>query len=172
MIIVVGLGNPGKAYEHTRHNAGFLALDVFAKEHGYPVLKLSAKHQALLSEGTGAILAKPQTFMNKSGTSAKSLLKQGGELIVVHDDIDIPIGAVKVSKDRGSAGHKGVESIIEALGSKDFTRIRIGILPSAGKPEDVEDFVLKNFTVKELSLIQEAYKQASRILSGLIAETK
>ncbi len=168
MIIVVGLGNPGKAYEHTRHNAGFLALDAFAKEHGYPAFKLSSKHQALLSEGAGVVLAKPQTFMNKSGASAKSLLKQGGDLIVIHDDIDIPIGTMKVSKDRGSAGHKGVNSIIEQLGSKDFTRIRIGILPLSGKPENVEDFVLQKFSSAELPIIQDAIRETVNALMGIV----
>lgn len=170
MIIVIGLGNPGKAYKLTRHNAGFLALDAFAKEQGLPAFKPSAKHQAFLSEGAGVILAKPQTFMNKSGTSAKSLLKQGGELVVVHDDIDIPIGTVKVSKGRGSAGHKGVESIIESLGSKDFTRIRIGILPLAGKPENVEDFVLQKFSSAELPIIQDAIQETVSALTRIVGE--
>ncbi len=170
MIFVIGLGNPGKAYERTRHNAGFLALDAFAKEHGCSAFKPSAKHQTLLSEGTGVVLAKPQTFMNKSGASAKALLKQGGELVVVHDDIDIPIGTVKVSKDYGSAGHKGVESIIEALGSKDFTRIRIGIQPLAGKPENVEDFVLQKFSPKELPIIQDSIQEAVSALTKIVEE--
>ena len=103
MIIVVGLGNPGKAYEHTRHNAGFLALDAFAKEHGYPAFKLSSKSKAFVSESilgsAKVLLAKPQTFMNKSGASVKSLMKTKPGLVVVHDDIDIPIGTVdQVSK--------------------------------------------------------------------------
>ncbi|MBI2452984.1 MAG: aminoacyl-tRNA hydrolase, partial [Parcubacteria group bacterium] len=108
-----------------------------------------------------AILAKPQTFMNKSGVSVRSLLKQGGELIVVHDDIDIPIGTVRVSKDRGSAGHKGVESVMEELKSRDFTRIRIGIRPLLGKPKNVEDFVLQKFSPEELPLVQSAIQEAT-----------
>lgn len=170
MIFVIGLGNPGKAYEHTRHNAGFLAVDAFAKEQGYPAFKSSAKHQALLSEGTEVILAKPQTFMNKSGVSAKSLLKQDGELVVIHDDIDIPLGTVKVSKGRGSAGHKGVESVMEQLGSKDFTRIRIGIQPLAGKPENVEDFVLQKFSSAELPVVQNSIQEAVNALTRIVEE--
>lgn len=170
MIFVIGLGNPGKAYEHTRHNAGFLAVDAFAKEQGYPVFKSSAKHQALLSEGTEVVLAKPQTFMNKSGASAKSLLKQNGELVVIHDDIDIPLGTVKVSKGRGSAGHKGVESVMEQLGSKDFTRIRIGIQPLAGKPENVEDFVLQKFSPTELPVVQNSIQEAVNTLTRIVEE--
>ncbi len=106
--------------------------------------------------------------MNKSGASVKSLLKQGGELIVVHDDIDLPLGTVKVSKGRGSAGHKGVESIIEALGSKDFTRIRIGIQPLTGKPEDVEDFVLQKFSQKELPIVQDSIIEAVSALTRIV----
>lgn len=172
MIFIVGLGNPGKTYERTRHNAGFLALDTFAKKQGFPPFKLSSKSKAFVSESilgsAKVVLVKPQTFMNKSGASVKSLLKQGGELIVVHDDIDLPLGTVKVSKGRGSAGHKGVESIIEALGSKDFTRIRIGIQPLTGKPEDVEDFVLQKFSQKELPIVQDSIIEAVSALTRIV----
>jgi len=168
MIFIVGLGNPGKTYASTRHNAGFLALDAFAKEHEFPAFKLSKKHTALVSEGilgsAKVVLAKPQTFMNKSGVSVRSLLKQGGELIVVHDDIDIPIGTVKVSKDRGSAGHKGVESVMEELKSKDFTRIRIGIQPLFGKPKNVEDFVLQRFSPEELPAMRDAIQETAECI--------
>ncbi len=171
MIFIVGLGNPGKTYERTWHNAGFLVLDALIKEYGFPAFKLSKKHASLVSQGilgsTKAVLAKPQTFMNKSGISVRSLLKQGGELIVVHDDIDIPLGTVKISKDRGSAGHKGVESIMKELKSKDFTRIRIGIQPLTGKPKSVEDFVLQKFSPKELTAVQDAIQEAA----GAIART-
>ncbi len=172
MIFIVGLGNPGKTYERTRHNAGFLALDAFAKEHGFPAFKLSSKSKAFISEGEvdsqHVILAKPQTFMNKSGVSVRSLLKQGGKLIVVHDDIDIPLGTVKVSKDRGSAGHKGVESIMEELKSKDFTRIRIGIQPLLGKPENVEDFVLQKFSPEEMPAIRGDIQEAAGAITRTI----
>ena len=175
MILIVGLGNPGKVYEHTRHNAGFLALDAFAKEHGYPAFKLSSKSKAFVSESilgsAKVLLAKPQTFMNKSGASVKSLMKTKPGLVVVHDDIDIPIGTVRVSKDRGSAGHKGVDSIIEQLGSKDFTRIRIGVQPLAGKPENVEDFVLQKFSPTELPMLQDSIQETTSALTR-IAEGK
>ncbi|MBU1014916.1 aminoacyl-tRNA hydrolase, partial [Patescibacteria group bacterium] len=152
MYLIVGLGNPGKQYEGTRHNAGFMALDAFAAEHGFPEFKLSKKYSALVSEGSlqeilapsKVVLAKPQTFMNNSGRAVRSLLAKLdlaeakpslANLVVVHDDIDIPFGEIRVVQNRGSAGHKGVESIMQELGTKDFTRIRIGILPSTGKPE-------------------------------------
>ena len=182
MIFVVGLGNPGKTYEHTRHNAGFLALDAFAKEHEFPAFKLSKKHTALVSEGilgsAKVVLAKPQTFMNKSRASVKSLLRSSASkkeaelpqnrIVVVHDDIDIPLGTVKVSKDRGSAGHKGVKSIMEELKSRDFTRIRIGIQPLAGKPENVEDFVLQKFSPEELPMAQRAIQEVAGAITRTI----
>ncbi|MDP4007416.1 MAG: aminoacyl-tRNA hydrolase [bacterium] len=175
MYLIVGLGNPGKEYTKTRHNVGFLTLDAFAKEHGFPEFTLSKKHSSLVSEGflgsTKVLLAKPQTFMNNSGKAVKSLTKnyklKTTNLLVVHDDIDISFGEVKVSKNRGSAGHKGVESIIQTLGTKNFTRIRIGIQPQKGKPGDVETFVLKKFTKAELPLLHSALQQASSSLSSI-----
>lgn len=173
MILIVGLGNPGKEYEKTRHNAGFMVLDEFAKTHDFPAFKLSKKHSSFISEGildqVKVVLAKPQTFMNNSGKAVKSLLgKTKSDLVVIHDDIDIPLGKVKVSRGSGSAGHKGVDSIIQALGTKDFTRIRIGILPPTGKPKDVENFVLKNFKKEELPLFQSVIQEATASISSLI----
>ena len=169
-MLIVGLGNPGKEYDNTPHNAGFMALDEFQKEHGFPDFKLSKKHSSLISEGflnsVKVILAKPRTFMNNSGKAVRSLLPRldlgttKPSLVVIHDDIDIPLGKIKVSKGSGSAGHKGVDSIIQSLGTKDFTRIRIGIQPAAGKPENVEDFVLQKFSKAELLLLQSAIQQA------------
>ncbi|MBI1984829.1 MAG: aminoacyl-tRNA hydrolase [Candidatus Wildermuthbacteria bacterium] len=179
MFLIVGLGNPGKEYEHTRHNAGFMALDAFQKEHGFPDFKLSKKHLSLISEGilgsTKVVLAKPQMFMNSSGKAVVSLAKPSfsklglaKELIVIHDDIDILLGKVKVSKGSGSAGHKGADSIIQALGTKDFTRIRIGILPKEGKPADVEDFVLRKFSKDETAMLSPAIEAARQSLVSCI----
>src|SRR3989338_3389760 len=177
MMLIVGLGNLGKEYQKTRHNAGFMVLDEFAKVNGFPSFKLSKKHSSLISEGflsrTKVVLAKPQTFMNNSGKAVASLAKLSfpklslaKDLVVVHDDIDIPLGKVKVSKGSGSAGHKGVESIIQSLGTKDFTRIRIGILPPEGKPEDVETFVLKPFKKEELPLLSASIESALSTLES------
>lgn len=172
MFLIVGLGNPGKEYQKTRHNAGFMMLDAIAKEYDFPVFKLSKKYASLVSEGilgrAKVVLAKPQTFMNNSGVAIKSLTKnyklQTKNLVVVHDDIDISLGKVKISKGSGSAGHKGVDSIIQSLGTKDFTRIRIGIQPSTGKPENVEDFVLQKFSANGFSQLDLAMKDAIRAL--------
>ena len=151
--IILGLGNPGTEYERTRHNAGRNAVLLFAKENDLPPFKENKKLQALISEGgiaktrIQAIL--PETFMNKSGITAKNLnvksKKQIAEsIIAVHDDLDLPIGTIKIVKNRGSAGHKGVESLMRALGTKDFTRIRIGIAkPVHIKKSQSEEMVIK-----------------------------
>ena len=182
MMLIVGLGNPGEEYQKTRHNAGFMALDEFQKKHSFPDFKLSKKHSSLVSEGIlnqdKVVLAKPQTFMNNSGKAVASLVKLSlgklsltQELVVVHDDIDIPLGKVKVSKGSGSAGHKGVKSIIQVLGTKDFTRIRIGIQPAAGKPKNVEDFVLQKFSPGELPLLQKSIEDScAQLLNPLQRE--
>ena len=153
MHLIVGLGNPGKKYEKTRHNAGFMVLDELEKKE-LPEVRL----------------LKPDAFMNDSGSAVYRAIKnyklKAVNLIVVHDDIDIPLGKIKVSKGSGSAGHKGVESIIQALGTKDFTRIRIGILPPEGKPADVETFVLKHFKKEELPLLTAAITSALSIFES------
>ena len=114
--LIIGLGNPGKKYEKTRHNIGSKAID--------ELRFLNLKN---------VVLTKPQTFMNESGKTVKNLLKnyktKPDNLIVMHDDIDLPIGKIRIVKNRGAAGHKGVESIIKALGTKNFIRFRIGIQP-------------------------------------------
>lgn len=142
MKLIVGLGNPGEKYKNTRHNVGFMVLDQLEKE-----------------KPEGFILAKPNTFMNLSGPAVKKLTKRyslnADELIVIHDDIDIPIGEFKIQKGRGAAGHKGVQSIIDALKTKDFWRLRIGICPQKGKPENVEKFVLQNFTKEEKEILKK-----------------
>jgi PTH1 family peptidyl-tRNA hydrolase len=162
MIIIIGLGNPGEKFKDTRHNIGFEVLDKIKEENDFPDFAFSKKFNAQISEGIlnqeKTILAKPQTFMNSSGKSAKALTQyyKKAKLIIVHDDIDILLGKVKFSKDSGSAGHKGVESVINNLGTKDFMRLRIGIVPIKGKPKETEKFVLKKFTKKEKEIIKEA----------------
>src|SRR4030042_724060 len=179
MVIIIGLGNPGKKYINTRHNIGFEVLDQFVKENNFPEFKLSKKFNALISEnvinGKKIILAKPQTFMNNSGISVKKLagvsppLNQRGSdprnlrnLYIIHDDIDLPLGKIRPSENRGSAGHKGVESIIKELGTKDFTRIRIGIHPLCfhASVHRSKEFVLEKFKKEEKELLNQAVRQA------------
>ena len=164
MILVVGLGNPGSEYKNTRHNIG---------------ARIVKELKPLNLEGV--VLAEPTTFMNESGKAVKSLLRilrnsvskceetefLSENLIVVHDDLDIPLGEFKIQKNRGSAGHKGVQSIIDALGTKDFNRIRIGICPENGKPADIEKFVLQKFTKDEEKTLKQAIQAAIDSVVGL-----
>jgi len=178
MIIIVGLGNPGEKYKNTPHNIGFEAVDEFARKNNFPDFKLSKKFNALISESIigdkKIILAKPQTFMNNSGLTIKKLIQSSKfkvqNYIIVHDDIDLLLGKIKISRNRGSAGHKGVESIINALGTKNFSRIRIGIQPRAGKPEDIEQFVLKKFSESDKKTIAEAINQTISTLENIIKQ--
>ena len=129
MTIIIGLGNPGKKYKNTRHNVGFMAINKFAETNNFPEFKLDRKSNSLLSEKDGALLVKPQTFMNESGKAVKEVLKNKPmeNLIIIHDDIDLPVGKIKIIKERGSAGHKGVESTIQNIGNDGLIRFRIGI---------------------------------------------
>ena len=168
MFLVVGLGNPGSAYEKTRHNVGFMVVEAFAKEYNLPSFHSHKKSNSLITQGTinhtNIVLAKPQTFMNNSGSTIKKLFGNWKleirNLIIIHDDIDLPLGTIRVSRARGSAGHKGVESIIKQLGTKDFTRIRVGIQPKHGKPKSVETFVLKKFVTQEQAALDHAIQHS------------
>jgi PTH1 family peptidyl-tRNA hydrolase len=164
MIIIIGLGNPGEQYKNTRHNVGFMTIDEFARKNNFPEFKLQKKSNALISEKENILLAKPQTFMNESGKSAKEIIKNKTteNLIVVHDDIDLPIGKMKIIKERGSAGHKGVESIIKSIGNEGLIRFRIGI--GSNKKTDAMKIVLKNFSEAEQKIIYETIKKAVNAL--------
>jgi PTH1 family peptidyl-tRNA hydrolase len=163
MIIIIGLGNPGSQYKNTRHNVGFMAINEFAKKNDFPEFKLQKKSNALISEKGDILLAKPQTFMNESGKAVKELARnKESDLIIIHDDIDLPVGKIKIVKERGSAGHKGVESIINSIGNDGLVRIRIGI-GSANKTEAMK-VVLKNFSVDEQKTINETLQKVSEAL--------
>ena len=161
--LIIGLGNPGFRYKKTRHNVGFATLDYIQKNiGGFSWWKNNKKLQAEISENTeqNIILAKPQTYMNKSGEAAKVLITDYQlpitNLFVAHDDFDISLGEFKLEKDRGAAGHKGVQSIIDALGTNEFWRLRIGVRPANITPQDrAEDFVLKKFTREERKIIEK-----------------
>lgn len=179
MFLIAGLGNPGEKYTRTRHNVGFMTLDAFQLKHDFMDFKLDKKSNSLISEGLitdeKVILAKPQTFMNNSGAAVKSLytkykILDTRYLILVHDDIDLPVGTIRISANSGSAGHKGVESVIQHLGTQDFPRVRIGIQPQIGKPKNVEAFVLKKFAKEELSVIENAIQHTCDALASLLTE--
>lgn len=173
MTIIIGLGNPGEKFKNTRHNAGFAAVDFFAQKNNFPEFKLSKKYQSLISENENVMLVKPQTFMNESGKAVKSTLKKKREteLIIIHDDIDLPLGKIKLSKDSGDGGHKGVNSIIHHLGKQDFVRLKIGICPTSGKPKAVEKFVIEKFNNKEeMQTLHKVIEMSANALDMLINE--
>jgi len=158
MKIIVGLGNPGLEYSKTRHNVGFIILDFFASKKGLEWSN-EDKFNSVIAKGEGFILVKPTTYMNNSGDAVQKLLNfhklDTSELLVVHDDVDLPFGVIKTSKDSQAAGHHGVLDIINKLSSKDFYRLRFGI----GRPEDrkfdVSDYVLSKFTQEEFDFISK-----------------
>jgi len=179
MILIVGLGNPGKKYAKTRHNIGFRVVD--------ELKSLNLKR---------VILVKPKTFMNLSGKAVKSLMTKYKvpplNLWVIHDDIDLPLGKIRISVGRGAAGHKGVESIIKELKTKNFVRFRIGIQPKTGKPKNPEKpstraklgagpvphrnkvsgagFVLQKFTKEEEKIVKEVIKKTAKAIGFSLKE--
>lgn len=166
MRLIIGLGNPGKEYERTRHNAGFLFLDVLKEKWDFPEFvmekKFSASVSAAVRDGEKTLLVKPETFMNRSGESVAAIVNffklSPADLVVIHDDLDLPFGTWKDAAGSGAAGHNGVSDIIEKLGTKDFRRIRIGI----GRPadnRDSADYVLETFTPEELGKLPEIFKE-------------
>ena len=153
MKLIVGLGNPGKKYEKTRHNVGFMILDELAEDaHWGKSKSVKAEYIKISLEGHNVELFKPQTFMNESGKAVAMAASKNGvkpeNILIIHDDIDIPLGEIKIQTDRGAAGHNGIKSIIQHLGTQDFTRIRVGVKPSR-QVSDTSKFVLGRFGIFE-----------------------
>lgn len=166
MIIIAGLGNPGREYENTRHNAGFMTIDKLAKEYGIDVSE--KKHKALIGkgviEGQKVILAKPQTFMNSSGESIRELTDYykpdiAAEVIVIYDDITLDVGSIRVRKHGSAGGHNGMKSIIAHLGTEEFQRIRVGIGEKPPKM-DLADWVLGHFPKEDKEHLEDGLKDA------------
>ena len=184
--IILGLGNPGEEYESTRHNAGAIVLDVFTKKVGALEWKKDNNRSSLVAKvelgKEKLILVKPQAFMNKSGIAVKDLAgakKKLENLIVIHDDLDLPIGSMKIVFNRGSGGHKGVESIIRSVKSEAFVRIRVGICPTTPsgklkKPDHTKlmDFIVEPFKKPEMDLIKKVAKKASEALEVMITDSR
>jgi peptidyl-tRNA hydrolase, PTH1 family len=180
--ILVGLGNPDKHYEHTRHNAGFMALDQLAEANGLE-WKENKKFNSLVATLSQTLLLKPQTYMNNSGQAVRAALsyykllpknllstKKDSDLnevlTVIHDDLDINLGKYKISTDSRSAGHNGVQSIIDHLKTKNFKRIRIGILTELKNKMPGEKFVLDNFGKKETLVLEKVLGEVMNELNG------
>ena len=162
MYIIVGLGNPGKRYENTRHNTGFSVIDVIAEKNGISVLE--KKHKAVIGkgniEGQKVILVKPQTYMNLSGECVREIVDyykvdEKSRLIVIYDDVSMDVGRLRIRKKGSAGGHNGIKNIILHLGHDVFQRIKIGV---GEKPEsyDLADYVLGHFTSEEVKKIKES----------------
>ena len=189
MKLIIGLGNPGEKYEKTRHNTGFLAIDKIADNFQFPSSEFHRTFNAEISEdminSEKVILVKPQTFMNNSGVTVKAMLDYYGigieNIIVIHDDLDITIGEYKISKNRGSAGHRGVQSIMSYLGTEDFTRVRIGIginykgLAVLFEEDDrkkipIEKFVLQRFSDEGMIELKKVLENIADNIMDLLEE--
>ena len=174
MFIIVGLGNPGKKYEFTRHNMGFITVDRLAEKHDIVINKL--KFKALVGEGKIAgqkvLLVKPQTYMNLSGESVRDIMNFYKEplenLLVVYDDVDIPVGSFRIRK-KGSAGtHNGMKNIVYLLNDDGFPRIRIGI--GTGKKENMISFVTGGLTKEEVEPLEASIDKAVESIAAYISE--
>jgi Peptidyl-tRNA hydrolase len=196
-MIIIGLGNPGAEYEGTRHNAGREAVVKFGKKFEFSDFELDKKAQALVAAGkvgkTKATLVLPETMMNLSGKSAAKLVKgpkkmkdaQGKvvkaypDLVVVHDDLDIPLGKAKMSWDKSAGGHKGVDSVMRSIGSQTFWRIRIGITPAKAsgelkKPDHdtiTENFIVAEFKEKEAEAMKKVIKKVVDCLEMAVSDS-
>lgn len=185
MIYIIGLGNPGEEYEETRHNTGRMVVDFFHRLAKFPEWKIDKKSKSLISKGkigkTEVLLIKPETFMNKSGISAASFVtsvKKARDLIVIYDDLDLPLGKMKISFNRGAGGHRGIESIERSLKTREFGRLRIGISPQTPsgklkKPQGekaVIDFILGKFRKPEIDELKKISKKSVLAIEDIISE--
>lgn len=184
---LVGLGNPGDDYENTRHNTGRIVLDYILKKNGFSDLEKIGKLNALSAKGEiggkDVVAIEPETFMNKSGSSVALAVKSAKDAertIVIYDDLDLPLGTWKISFNRSSGGHRGVESIIKSLKTEAFARIRVGICPTtpSGKPkkpkgeDKVLDFIIGEFKDKEMDELKKVMKKVNEAVTVMIAESR
>ncbi len=180
MKLIVGLGNPGRGYAHNRHNIGFMCLGYFARKQGIRFDRKLGKARTGAGEvaGEGVILVRPQTFMNLSGQSVSRLVNRFDialdDLLVIYDDLDLPLGKIRLRRGGSSGGHKGVDSIILSLGSENFLRLRVGI----GRPASVENnaetgegvitYVLSDFTPEEKQVVAQVIPMVNEAILYLL----
>jgi len=183
MNLIVGLGNPGQGYANNRHNIGFICLSHFARTQGICFDKKQGRARIGTGEvaGNKIVVAKPQTYMNLSGESVSRLIKKFNisldNLLVIHDDLDLPLGKIRIRYGGSSGGHKGIDSIINELGSQDFTHLRVGIgrpAKNEGTTEFSDDeiitYVLGDFTPEEKQTITQTIPRVSEAIYYLLTE--
>lgn len=172
MKLIVGLGNPGKKYTSTRHNLGWMVLDAFAKNIGVSWSQFNKGPLEFCKFAPDVILAKPQTFMNESGKAVAALFTfyklSAADLIVVHDELDLPFGSLRISADASAGGHNGVKSVIESVGSQGFTRLRLGVRTDRREKVPAEAFVLERFGLIERLKLSSYMPQYIEALQCLI----
>lgn len=168
---IVGLGNPGEVYKNTRHNVGFMVIDALNKE-----LRCGKKKEKCFSElyecsEYDVILAKPQTYMNLSGNAVLNIIKdyklKPDQLLVVYDDLDLPLGTVKLKKSGSSGGHRGMKSIIDMIKTENFPRLRVGIGRPSNK-EDVSDYVLSPFSSNEKLIVEKVIVHCKECITNVL----
>jgi PTH1 family peptidyl-tRNA hydrolase len=178
MELIVGLGNPGEQYAATWHNAGWMALDSLAAKHGLGAFSSHKKSQSLVSKnqlaGQDIILAKPQTFMNKSGQAVAALVQffkvNPEQVWLVHDEIDLPLGTLRIARGGSDAGHKGVKSVIASLGTKDIVRFRIGVQTPSRAQMPTDAYVLKTIDPEYQDALDEAILRTATAIEIAIIE--
>lgn len=185
--IIAGLGNPGDEYTHTRHNTGRMVLEALSKKFSFTEFKDTPKIKALVASGTigdeKIQLVEPNNFMNRSGASIAPLItsvKKAHNLIVVYDDLDVPLGKIKISFNRSAGGHRGVESIIKALKTQEFIRVRVGISPTtpSGKMKKpsgdaaVEKHIIGEFKKPEFDILKKVIKEAVEAIEVIVTAGK
>lgn len=172
MKMIVGLGNPGKEYENTRHNAGFMILDTYAKEHNISDFKkkFNGLYSSFVKNDETVILLKPQSYMNLSGTVIKKFASfykiKPENILVIHDDLDLPVGKIKIKYKGSSGGHNGIKNIIENLKTENFPRFKIGI----GKDENINyiDYVVGKFSKNDLEKISKIFCFSSNVIDDFL----
>ncbi len=173
--LIVGLGNPGPEHAFNRHNVGFQCLDRLARAHGLEFTQWRFEASLAFGEirGVKVLLAKPLTYMNLSGRAVGPLMRcykvPTVGLLVIYDDMDLPLGSIRLRQRGGAGGHKGMLSIIDSLGTQDFPRLRVGIGRPPGKMDPV-DYVLGDFTPEERLIIEEAYERAISAIESWLTE--
>ncbi len=176
MVIIVGLGNPGREYENTRHNAGFWVVEKLAAKE--QIALLEKRHRAIIGKGTVAgrkcVLARPQTYMNLSGESVRELINfykadEKTELIVVSDDVSLEAGQIRIRKKGSAGGHNGLKNIIANLGHDSFIRVKVGV---GEKPQgwDLADYVLGRFSPRDREAVEEAAERAADAICMILAQ--
>lgn len=170
--MIVGLGNPGKEFENTRHNIGFMIIDEYSKQ--YNINNFKTKYNGLFSKiyrnGEYFILLKPLSFMNQSGTVVVKFANyfkiKPEDILIIHDDLDLPVGKIKIKSKGSSGGHNGIKSIIENLNTEEFSRFKVGI--SHNKGIDTKDYVLGKFNQKELEILSKIFNFSSNIIDDFL----